>query len=240
MNLEQHNVWINTGIIIVYGANLDARSHLHYAMQLVWPHPNQGCEINGQHTTNIVLIDSERPHQLRMLEGWLMLVEPQSQLGGQLKRKLDYQSMEMLPPPDELSQTSQLSSLLSLLNRLDLTVNLEDNHALITDGRIKQIVQQLEQDFAHQPANTDNLRAIEIATQLQLSESRFLHLFTNQMKIPWRHYILWRRMICAIKALKAKHSATEAAHLAGFSDSAHLSRTFKAFFGITIRQAKYL
>jgi len=46
--------------------------------------------------------------------------------------------------------------------------------------------------------------------------------------------------MCAVQAILNNTSATEAAHLAGFSDSAHLSRTFKNTFGMTIRQARAL
>ena len=84
----------------------------------------------------------------------------------------------------------------------------------------------------------DVWRAHEVATQLSLSTSRFLHLFREQMGIPWRRYLLWRRIICAIQSMLAGCSATDAAFATGFSDSAHLSRTFKSNFGMTIRQAQ--
>jgi len=79
--------------------------------------------------------------------------------------------------------------------------------------------------------------AFDVAKQLSLSEGRFLHLFRQEMVIPWRPYLLWRRMMCAVNALISGTSATDAAHLAGFSDSAHLSRTFRRLFGMSIRQA---
>ncbi len=47
-------------------------------------------------------------------------------------------------------------------------------------------------------------------------------------------------MMCAVRAILNNTPATEAAYLAGFSDSAHLSRTFRKNFGMTIRQAKAL
>ena len=75
-----------------------------------------------------------------------------------------------------------------------------------------------------------------LADELNLSESRFLHLFKAEMNIAWRPYLLWRRLLCAINSLQRGLSATEAAHVAGFSDSAHLSRTFRNNFGMTIRQ----
>jgi len=67
-----------------------------------------------------------------------------------------------------------------------------------------------------------------------------LHLFREQMGIAWRPYLLWRRTISAVEAILTGSSATEAAHLAGFSDSSHLSRTFRSLFGMSIRQSQSL
>ncbi|GAL02818.1 hypothetical protein JCM19237_5711 [Photobacterium aphoticum] len=44
-------------------------------------------------------------------------------------------------------------------------------------------------------------------------------------------------MLSAIRQIRQGSNATQAAHNAGFADSAHLSRTFKATFGLTIRDA---
>ena len=48
----------------------------------------------------------------------------------------------------------------------------------------------------------------------------------------FRAYLLWLRINLAIRAVMAGASWTEAAHEAGFSDSAHLTRTHKRMFGI--------
>jgi AraC-like DNA-binding protein len=73
-----------------------------------------------------------------------------------------------------------------------------------------------------------------IARHACLSESRLIHLFSEQVGIPLRRYVLWMRLLTAFRtAAKGERSLTEAAHYAGFSDSAHLSRTSRAMFGIT-------
>ena len=43
---------------------------------------------------------------------------------------------------------------------------------------------------------------------------------------------LWLRLRRAVELLASAGSLTEAAHDAGFSDSAHLSRTFRKMFGV--------
>jgi AraC-like DNA-binding protein len=66
-----------------------------------------------------------------------------------------------------------------------------------------------------------------------LSQSRFMHVFTESMGVPLRPYILWLRLQRACCDLMAGASVTAAAHSAGFSDAAHLTRTFRRMLGMT-------
>ncbi len=65
-----------------------------------------------------------------------------------------------------------------------------------------------------------------------LSVSRLRHLFVEQTGLPFKSFLLWLRLMRALQARACGASITEAAHEAGFSDSAHLSRTFRRMFGI--------
>ncbi len=76
------------------------------------------------------------------------------------------------------------------------------------------------------------LELAEVAARVHLSPERFRHLFVEHTGVRFRAYILWARLECALAAYVAGSSLTEAAHAGGFSDSAHLSRTFKKMFGI--------
>lgn len=72
----------------------------------------------------------------------------------------------------------------------------------------------------------------EIAAGVDLSESRFSHLFTEHVRVPVRRYLLWLRLRDALHLLSRGGSLTETAHEAGFADSAHLTRTFRTSLGI--------
>lgn len=76
--------------------------------------------------------------------------------------------------------------------------------------------------------------AAEAANVIGLSESRMLHRFTEYTGIPFRRYLLWLRLRDAIDCITVGMNFTDAAHEAGFSDSAHLSRTFSDTFGMTL------
>lgn len=66
-----------------------------------------------------------------------------------------------------------------------------------------------------------------------LSPSRLRHLFVQNTGLPFKTFVLWLRLTRAVETFVAGASLTQAAHEAGFADSAHLSRTFRRMFGVT-------
>lgn len=71
-----------------------------------------------------------------------------------------------------------------------------------------------------------------LAEAVHLSPGRLAHRFREATGVPMRRYVLWCRLRAAAEAAMRGSSLTEGAHLAGFADSAHLSRTFRAMFGV--------
>lgn len=72
----------------------------------------------------------------------------------------------------------------------------------------------------------------ELAALVHLSPTRFSHWFVEQTGLPLRSYTKWLRLTHAVQLLASGKQMTHAAHEAGFSDSAHFSRTFRALLGI--------
>jgi AraC family transcriptional regulator len=72
----------------------------------------------------------------------------------------------------------------------------------------------------------------DAAATVFLSPGRFAHLFTEHVGVPFRRYILWRKLARAMVAIGRGDSVTQAAHASGFADAAHLTRTFHKMWGI--------
>jgi len=77
----------------------------------------------------------------------------------------------------------------------------------------------------------------EMAEDLNLSYHRTSHLFTQAVGIPIRTYQLWQKLYRAGAPLLRGASLTEAAHAAGFVDSAHYSNAFQTAYGRSPREA---
>lgn len=97
----------------------------------------------------------------------------------------------------------------------------------IRDGRIRALLERLQED----PTVSTSLA--DLSEGVGLSESRVAHLFREQVGLPLRSYRVWLRMQVAAARIAEGHRATDAAHLAGFSDSSHLSRTCQQMFGLS-------
>ncbi|MFB5649607.1 helix-turn-helix domain-containing protein [Leptospira wolffii] len=93
------------------------------------------------------------------------------------------------------------------------------------DERILKIARKIRTELP------DSIRMKEIGKDFSISEDRLIRLFKENLGIPLRRYLLWVRTWEACRLLTEGISLTEAAHAAGFADSAHFTRTFKENFG---------
>jgi len=91
------------------------------------------------------------------------------------------------------------------------------------DARVTRMFELLRQ----QPS----ISLEEIATELELSYYHASHLFTHATGLSFRTYRLWHKVKFFSGLLYSGETFVAAAHGAGFSDSAHVSRVFKKLYG---------
>ena len=77
------------------------------------------------------------------------------------------------------------------------------------------------------------IRLEEVADAVFLSPSRFQHLFSEEVGLPFRRFVLWRKVTRSLVEIGRGANLSAAAHASGFADSAHLTRTFHQMFGIS-------
>lgn len=110
----------------------------------------------------------------------------------------------------------------------DLLIPADMKHREIVkfDPRIIKVVHRIRETVK------ENIPVSQLAEEVFLSESRLLKLFKSQIGIPIRRYRLRHRLFVGVMHLAAGASVTDAAIEAGFSSSAHFSKSHSAMFGI--------
>lgn len=108
---------------------------------------------------------------------------------------------------------------------LDDLLGFAGRHSRSVDPRVVRVIDTLQRCYA----DLDRVRLV--AASVGLSPSRFQHVFTKEVGVPFRRYRAWCRMRAAIRAVVAGSNLTAAAHAAGFADQAHFARDFRRTFG---------
>lgn len=93
------------------------------------------------------------------------------------------------------------------------------------DVRITRVLTRLKDSLPLAPSTA------ELAAEVELSEGRLIHLFSEQLGVPLRRYVMWLRVRYLMFFMAMGQTLTDAAHAAGFADSAHFSRVYREMFG---------
>lgn len=161
-----------------------------------------------------------------------ILIDPDYELYAYLHPLLNGQAFCSLPAARLKSFQKQFQQLMTaqlcleqvkqLVMDVLLALNPQPLVALPWDQRIQLACEYIKRCVPHQiPTIAD------VALQVGLSESRLMHLFSQQLGLSMRQYILWLRIRYAIKLWMQGKTLIEIALESGFSDQAHFTRTLR-------------
>jgi AraC-like DNA-binding protein len=185
------------------------------------------------------LVPSHCAHQFEVdgIEMAHLFVEPESRAGRALTARFGAGTVSQLPAADSRAVARTLfrkfRSTPAREPMIDAAVNAVAELCGATTEPDKSLDPRLARALEYIAAHVrDPIALGDVAAAVALSESRFRHLFVAETGSSFRAYLLWLRINLAIEAVMTGASWTEAAHDAGFADSAHLTRTHKRVFGI--------
>lgn len=214
--------------------------HSHHAIQIV-------IAINGEVAIKgtrgewrdsrgvIVRQDAEHSYNGKGASAAMLFVDPESNEGVWLRTAL----AEDITLVSDARITACVSALRTFSERPLESMELSDmiRHCVFSlcagappsrrlDERVTKVLTAIRE--------SDDLRmSVEDAAAMAfLSPSRFAHLFKQQVGLPFRRYMLWRKLTRAILAIARERTIAAAAHASDFADAAHLTRTFYQMFGI--------
>src|SRR5688572_14173101 len=205
--------------------------HAHYAIQIT-----VGSEHGVRFRTSEreewteyhgAIIPSRQPHTMdatRVRSNAVVFVEPETRegLAALPDAVLSDAAMALHATWRERSSANAIVQAARALVRA-LTGGIEPS--LVSDERILRAVAYINRHL------DTPLTLHAVAAEACLSPSRFRHLFVEQTGMALRPYILWRRFLRVWELIMGGESLSTAAHMAGFADAAHLTRTSRRMFG---------
>jgi len=220
----------------VWGPGFASAAHRHHCVQLVMAMKGT-LRIRARSDDNwlkcgAALIRPDAVHEVDARDTTVLIafVDAESELGSALCERMEG---DILPiSPIQLARwRALLGEVLSdsSVERWVRTELLSGRRPVKHHPNVRRVINYLRERIGV----SDNFSLKVLAEISGLSQSRFMHVFTESVGVPVRPYILWLRLQRAACELMDGRTVTEAAHSAGFSDAAHLTRTFRRMLGIT-------
>lgn len=224
---------IEQGIALYIGSGIETDFHAHHALEFIFSidQPFELQTASSKKETYGVLISPNCKHKFIGKEGQYIFIflDPER---IQTTEMIHFFQLSPKKPVLYLPPINTIPSFEELVNfhffEHTFGIQLQPHAISAVEARILEAI-----DFIKSNLENEKLSLHKVSTKVYLSTSRFAHLFKEQTGIPFRKYILWCRMQKAVEVLLAGKNFTYAAHAAGFSDSAHFSRTCVSMFGVS-------
>lgn len=235
---QRGSLFLWHGRALVVGPGIDSSPHAHFAMQLTFgidkPFRVRLGKEGAWTETRAALFAPNQAHQLDCRDSLLahIFVElPQRQKTLASQVEAGYERQPAFAPVAAAIDAARHGALDidAAEGALQQWLACALPSASTPAGYDERIGKALAWIAAH-PAEA--CTGAQLAERVHLSESRFTHLFCQQTGLPLTRYLLWTRLLDAVAAVARGENMTQAAHRAGFADLAHMSRSFRATFGV--------
>jgi AraC-like DNA-binding protein len=226
--------------MIVWGPGYASSGHAHHCVQLVLAlRGNLRVRGNGARwvSCGAVLVRPDANHEVEARDTGVLIafVEPESDLGAALAERIK-ENIQPINTREVARWRAAIGSDTHLTrSRVEMWVRRDLLHGR-KPPRIHPGVRRVLRYVREHLGAPKLLSLANLAEIAGLSRSRFMHAFTESVGVAVRPYILWLRLQSASGLLLSGVTVTEAAHSAGFSDAAHLTRTCRRMLGTTPRE----
>jgi AraC-like DNA-binding protein len=226
---------LGSGVVVYDGPGASAECHSHDAVQLVVGVEDQ-VELwtpTGRASVRAAMIPPRTEHAL-VASGRtiLVLVEPAGPVGSAVAGFATEAAgtdlgdrLADLPPPrtaDPVAVVTWSRRVIEQLAGLSGTVDLGSGRP-----EVRRLVRYVDERLDGTPLLT------EAAELVGLSPRQLSRVVNDELGMPFRRYVLWRRLRRAVLTVRDGSDMTTASAAAGFADSAHFSRVFRGLFGLT-------
>jgi AraC-like DNA-binding protein len=228
------------GFLVAASARGVVPPHAHHAIQIVIAFDGcvaiSGRDAHWRESRGIVVRpDAEHSFDCNGARGVMLFVDPESAEGAWLSAIL----REDITTIADMRLDSLVAELRTFVEAPDETADIADMIRRCVHGVRPGLApaRRLDSRIA---AALDSIRASDdlrisldqAAAIACLSPTRFAHVFSDQVGLPFSRYMLWRKLTRAMVAIASERTIAAAAHAADFADAAHLTRTFYQMVGM--------
>lgn len=239
---EPFRVFFQQGVGVYAGPVLETKPHSHHATEIIVGLTGtfiMSDSRNAKKEYALSLIPHDIKHQFinpQQIIPVFIYLDPFHGLAQQLIQYFNLNNE--IVNPDTLMDEAIKEKLrlwlvgedLDILLLVHQLVNHLTGYSFNVTAKDSRIVKSL--DLIRASISAD-LRLKDVASSANLSESRFAHLFKDQVGIPFRRFVLWTRLQTTVESILKGKSLTSACYDGGFADLSHFTKTFIAMFGVT-------
>ena len=236
-----HVYQCNECILLTSNA-LGKDNYSHHALKIAFAMENDRfCIQHSQSTSSVdaAIIKPDYPHHIDTHDTWhaLLLINPESEQAKSIIDRYLYNTNTYHPNIGTIKTAKKLlapfinnsnDSFLAGQTIIKLIANFTDHsvNRNTVEPRIQVIIDQINNCNGSLPSIN------HLAEQVSLSTSRLSHLFSQEMGVSLKQYLLWQKLYHAGSRIATGELIMEAAVAAGFSDAAHFTRKFTKIFGL--------
>jgi len=233
-------IWHDRALFV--GDRSETATHSHHALEVSLALDGRGVDVGSPGGPSVtaagaVMVRADAPHALSIPgpKVAVLYLDPHTPLGKGLTDWLGDAPLREVPAPVVAAAREAFVGLFDRAAGIDeaaqamerlLSPLAPDPPRPRLDWRVRRAKEALEARLAEPP------KQAELAAELGLSGSRLGHLFSAEVGLPMRRYVLWMRLRAALTEALATGSMTDAALAAGFADAAHFTRTCRRMFGL--------
>ena len=141
----------------------------------------------------------------------------------------DEKCVNILSRYDEFEKSSSKADYSKIEKYILEEFGLDALNGIVSDDRMIAAMQYVRENV------NLNMTCKEVSDFVFLSESRFSHLFREQVGMTFAAYLIYQRILSVYADVMRGKTVTEAAIEAGFSSSTHFADVNRRVFGISIR-----
>ena len=241
MKKDPFSLFFDRGVGVYCGNVKETKLHAHHAIEIVFA--LSGCfkvvdKFGIQEKYQLVLIPNDIQHQFVAINDVtpvFIYLDPFHDIGKALtsRFKLNKEIVGLNVIPNQHIFTNlhlwRSGKDINIFETVAALAHQLTGTGFYTNESDERILKSIEN--IHADLHMD-IRIKDIASKAHLSESRYAHLFKEQVGIPFRRFVLWTRLQTTVKSVIEGNSLTSACYDGGFSDLPHFSKTFFDMFGV--------